>query len=121
MKVIKRGEPPLEDRTSAAIFVGGGVTAHTIVGKEMSTYYDFLSVSFEAGARTKFHAHTSDQILYVIEGAGIVADEGQEIEVKPGDTAWIPAAEKHWHGATPDSSFTHLSLLTADHTTEILE
>ena len=27
MKVIRRDEPPVEDRTSAAIFVGGKVTA----------------------------------------------------------------------------------------------
>ena len=121
MKVVKLGEPPVEDRTSAAIFVGGRVVGHTIVGPEMNAYYNFTSVSFDAGARTKFHAHTSDQILYATDGTGIVADEDQEIEIKPGDTAWIPAGEKHWHGATPDSSFSHISLQTADSTTEILE
>ena len=60
MKVVKRGEPPVEDRTSAAIFVGGRVVGHSIVGPEMNAYYNFTSVSFDAGARTKFHAHTSD-------------------------------------------------------------
>ena len=121
MKVVKRGEPPVEDRTSAAIFVGGRVVGHSIVGPEMNADYNFTSVSFDAGARTKFHAHTSDQILYATDGTGIVADEEKEIEIKPGDTAWIPAGEKHWHGATPDSSFSHISLQTADSTTEILE
>ena len=121
MKIIRRGEPPVEDRTSAPIFVGGRVTGHSIVGKEMNGYYNFTSVSFEPGARTKFHAHTSDQVLYVTEGAGIVADESQEVAVEPGDTAWIPAGEKHWHGAGPDSSFTHISLQTADSTTDTLD
>jgi quercetin dioxygenase-like cupin family protein len=121
MKVIRRDEPPVEDRTSDAIMIGGQVRGHSIVGKDMNGYYNFTSVSFEAGARTRFHAHSSDQVLYVTEGAGIVADESQEIEIKPGDTAWIPAGEKHWHGAGPDSSLTHISLQTADSTTEILE
>ena len=121
MKVVKRDEPPVEERTGAAIFVGGRVRGHSIVGKEMSSYYNFTSVSFDPGARTKFHAHTSDQVLYVLEGAGIVADESQEVAVEAGDAAWIPAGEKHWHGAGPDSSFTHISLQAADSTTEILE
>jgi quercetin dioxygenase-like cupin family protein len=38
-----------------------------------------------------------------------------------GDTVLIPKGEKHWHGATPDSDFTHISLQSADSTTEQLE
>ena len=121
MEVLQRGWAPGEDRAGSALFVRCRVPGHTIVGRGMNTYYNLASVGFGAGGPTKFHAHTSDQILYVTEGAGIVADERQEIEIKPGDTAWIPAGERHWHGATPDSSFTHISLQTADSTTEILE
>ena len=121
MKVIRRDEPPVEDRTSAAIFVGGRVTGHSIVGSDMNDYYNFTSVSFEPGARTKFHAHTSDQVLYVTEGSGIVADESGQVEINPGDAAYIPAGERHWHGAGPDSALTHISLQSADSTTEILE
>ena len=87
----------------------------------MNDYYNFTSVSFEPGARTKFHAHTSDQVLYVTEGSGIVADESGEVEINPGDAAYIPAGERHWHGAGPDSALTHISLQSADSTTEILE
>ena len=55
------------------------------------------------------------------EGAVVVATEEDEVMVKEGDTAWIPAGQKHWHGASPDSNFTHISLQTADSSTSILE
>ena len=121
MKVIRRDDPPVEDRTSAPIFVGGRVTGRSLVGSDMNDYYNFTTVTFAPGARTKFHAHTSDQVLYVTEGVGIFADEKGEVEVHPGDAAWIPAGERHRHGASPDSSLTHISLQSADSTTEILE
>ena len=38
-------------------------------------------------------------------------EEGQEaVEMKPGDCINIPAGVKHWHGAAPDSWFSHLSI-----------
>lgn len=32
------------------------------------------------------------------------------IEMKPGDCVNIPAGVKHWHGAAPDSWFSHLAI-----------
>ena len=38
-------------------------------------------------------------------------NEGKEaIEMKPGDCINIPAEVKHWHGAAPDSWFSHLAV-----------
>jgi 4-carboxymuconolactone decarboxylase len=31
-------------------------------------------------------------------------------EIRPGDVVRIPAGVKHWHGAAPDSSMTHLAV-----------
>ena len=31
-------------------------------------------------------------------------------EIRPGDVVRIPPGVKHWHGATPDSSMTHLAV-----------
>ena len=40
-----------------------------------------------------------------------VTFEGKEaIEMKPGDCINIPAEVKHWHGAAPDSWFSHLAI-----------
>ena len=119
MKVIRSGQTPKQDTTNAPIFTGGKVSAERMIGPDSSKYYNFGIVSFEAGARNYFHTHTSDQVLFVTSGAGIVATQQEEAEVKEGDTILIPAGEKHWHGATPASAFAHITLTAADSKTEI--
>lgn len=121
MRVIKKGEAPQEDATNAPIFLGGKVTRESIVGPDVSRYYNFTIVRFAKGARNKFHTHTSDQVLYVTEGRGIVATEKEQVVIEEGDTAFIPAGEKHWHGATDDSDFAHISLTSADSKTTIYD
>ena len=42
---------------------------------------------------------------------GYYQEEGKEaVEMKPGDCINIPAEVKHWHGAAPDSWFSHLAI-----------
>jgi quercetin dioxygenase-like cupin family protein len=65
-------------------------------------------VTFSAGARTKMHVHDHQQILYILSGKGIVANEQEEHVATPGMVFLIEAGEKHWHGATPESNFSHL-------------
>ena len=120
MKIIRNGSGPTQDRTDAPLFLGGKVTGQSIVSGD-SDWFSFNLVSFAAGARNKFHTHTSDQILYVTSGTGIVANESEEVEVTEGDTALIPAGEKHWHGATADSDFAHISLTAPDSQTEMFD
>ena len=51
------------------------------------------------------------QILVCVAGRGYYQEEGKEaIEMKPGDCINIPAEVKHWHGAAPDSWFSHLAV-----------
>jgi len=121
MEVIKHGSVPEEDATSAPIFYGGKVTRQPLVGADRSRFYNFALVNFSAGAKNKFHTHTSDQILFVTGGRGYVTSEGEQVEIAPGDTAFIPAGEKHWHGATDDSDFSHISLTTPDSQTEVFD
>ena len=121
MKVIRKGQNPEQDRSDAPIFFGGKVTSQAIVGGDDSKDFSFGIVSFVAGARNKFHTHTSDQILFVTKGKGIVASESEEIEISEGDTAFIPAGEKHWHGSTPASDFSHVALIVPGSTTEVFD
>ena len=66
-------------------------------------------VAFEPGARTAWHTHPLGQTLYVIAGVGRVQVKGGPIrEIKAGDVVWIPPGEKHWHGADPESEFSHI-------------
>ena len=41
--------------------------------------------------------------------------------VTEGDLIHIPAGEKHWHGATKDSAFSHISLTQVGSTGRQLE
>ena len=68
-------------------------------------------VTFQPGARSAWHTHPLGQILIVTDGVGWVQQWGGPIQVmRKGDVIWIPAGVKHWHGATPNSSVTHLAI-----------
>jgi quercetin dioxygenase-like cupin family protein len=68
-------------------------------------------VTFEPGARTAWHSHPLGQTLIVTAGCGRVQREGGPYEeIRPGDTVWIPPHERHWHGAAPTTSMTHIAI-----------
>ena len=70
------------------------------------------SVTFEPGARTAWHTHPLGQTLIVMWGVGLVQHWGGAIEeIWPGDAIWFSPGEKHWHGATPTTSMTHIEAL----------
>jgi len=104
------------DRAAAApspspIFVGPVRTQNLIADGEAESLR-VTAVTFEDGARNRWHMHTTDQLLVVTEGHGVVATEGQELDVAAGDVILIPAGCRHWHGAAPGQSFTHIAILT---------
>ena len=69
------------------------------------------SVTFEAGARTAWHSHPRGQVLIITAGVGRVQRWGAPFEeVRAGDVVRIPAGEKHWHGASPQASMTHVAI-----------
>jgi quercetin dioxygenase-like cupin family protein len=69
------------------------------------------SVTFEPGARTAWHSHPLGQTLIVTAGCGRVQREGGPIEeIRPGDVVWFAPGEKHWHGALPTTSMTHIAI-----------
>jgi 4-carboxymuconolactone decarboxylase len=69
------------------------------------------SVAFEPGARTAWHSHPRGQILIVTAGTGRVQRWGDPVdEIRAGDVVRIPAGQKHWHGASPQASMTHIAI-----------
>jgi quercetin dioxygenase-like cupin family protein len=72
------------------------------------------SVTFEPGARTAWHTHPLGQTLIVTAGCGRAQREGGPIEeIRPGDVIWFAPGEKHWHGAAPTTSMTHIAIQEA--------
>jgi len=69
------------------------------------------SVTFEPGARTAWHTHPLGQTLVVTAGYGWTQCEGGPIEeIRAGDVIWCPPNHRHWHGATPTTSMTHIAI-----------
>jgi len=104
MKIIKMDQmvkQPVSDR----LFTGT-VTRQVLVPE--SKEFNLNIVNFGKGVRNKFHAHDGEQILIVTAGKGIVATETEERVVTPGDIVLFSAGEKHWHGATKESEFSHM-------------
>jgi len=74
-----------------------------------------FNVTFEPKCRNNWHIHKADkgggQILVCVNGRGYYQEWGKEAqELNPGDVVNIPAGVKHWHGAAPDSWFSHLAV-----------
>lgn len=74
-----------------------------------------FNVTFEPGCRNNWHIHKATkgggQILICVGGRGYYQEWDKEpIEMLPGDCINIPAGVKHWHGAAPDSWFSHLAV-----------
>ena len=92
----------------------GTVLQDPIIQPEAPARVAANRVSFEPGARTAWHTHPIGQTLYVISGVGRVQAKGGPVrEIRPGDVVWIPAGEKHWHGATPTNGMVHVSMQEA--------
>jgi quercetin dioxygenase-like cupin family protein len=69
------------------------------------------SVFFTPGARTYWHYHEHGQLLHVTSGSGLICSSGGSPHVLGvGDTVWVPAGERHWHGATATTCMGHLAV-----------
>ena len=94
----------------AQYFVGQSYL-HPLSTSQVGVY----NVTFEPGCRNNWHIHHADkgggQILICVAGRGYYQEWGKEArELRPGDVVNIPPEVKHWHGAAPDSWFSHLAL-----------
>jgi quercetin dioxygenase-like cupin family protein len=116
MKVVSTGSLPRQPAVSP-LFTGE-VFRQAIVDPAESQSFNFSVVNFSAGSRNKFHQHTSDQILIVTEGTGVVATDAEERTVTAGDVILIPAGENHWHGAPGATPMSHITVQTKDSKTQ---
>src|SRR5689334_18058579 len=56
-------------------------------------------VTFAKGARTFWHIHSGEQVLYFLKGHGRVQARGsQALDATEGDVVHIPSGTEHWHG-----------------------
>jgi 4-carboxymuconolactone decarboxylase len=103
-------------KSDAEIFIGS-VRTQTVIDESLSDRHRILEVTFAQGARTKLHAHATDQVLLITSGDGLVGTRSERFEVEAGDVVFIPAGEPHFHGAAPGADMTHFSVLGPGETT----
>jgi 4-carboxymuconolactone decarboxylase len=101
------GEP---NNAYAKYFTGQSYLA-PISEKQIGVY----NVTFEPGCRNNWHIHHADkgggQMLICVAGKGYYQEwEKPAVELNPGDCVNISAGVKHWHGAAPNSWFSHLAI-----------
>lgn len=102
----------------ASVFPIGGINPFGAFFNGIS-YLQMLTTSgvgvgnivFEPGCRNHWHRHVNGgQILLCTGGRGYYQEWGKPArELYPGDVVQI-GDEKHWHGAAPDSWFSHIAI-----------
>ncbi len=107
MRVVQASrEPNLPSKASR--FTGSAVSDGVLPTTDGVT---INNVTFAPCSRTYWHHHESGQILQVLTGYGWVCTEGEAPQrLAPGDTVWVPAGERHWHGAGADTYLTHTAI-----------
>ena len=107
---ISRSDTRQPSRGPAQYFTGTA-TITPLFNPEESSQVGAALVTFEPGARTAWHTHPLGQRLVVISGTARVRVEGGPIEeIRAGDAVWFPPNVRHWHGASPDSSMSHIAI-----------
>ena len=103
---------PKGERAPADYFTGN-VWVKMLVPNDTTFNCQIGNVTFEPGARNNWHTHPGGQILIATDGIGYYQEKGKPIQVlRKGDVMKILPDVEHWHGATPDSEFTHIAVNT---------
>ena len=69
------------------------------------------SVTFEPGARTRWHFHPAGQIILALDGIGYYQEKGSPKKiVKKGEVVKCPPDVPHWHGASADAHFIQIAI-----------
>lgn len=106
--MFPKGEP---NTAYAKYFIGNSYLAPLSGGK-----VPVSNVTFEPGCRNNWHIHHKGiQVLICVGGTGWYQEWGQSArKLRPGDVVEIPEGVKHWHGATRDSWFQHVTFTVAE-------
>jgi quercetin dioxygenase-like cupin family protein len=101
---------PKGERITNSNFTGTAYLQPLIDADSLNTI-SVGNVTFEAGARSKWHIHPAGQILLAIDGEGYYQEKGKPKQIlKKGDTLKCPPDIPHWHGATADSHFVQVAI-----------
>ena len=82
-----------------------------LIGSDSLNSISVGNVTFEPGARSKWHSHPAGQILLVTGGVGYYQEKGQvKKTLRKGDVIRCPPNIAHWHGASADTAFVQVAI-----------
>lgn len=90
----------------------GEVTLDRLMPAQQEGGMSVSVVHFKDGARTNWHEHPGEQVLYILEGEARAGTADEEVRASAGDVIYMPPNGRHWHGAIEGSSMTHISVTT---------
>jgi quercetin dioxygenase-like cupin family protein len=109
MKITRVGTTP--SMVGPADWFSGNVRVDSLFPPDGGRNSNGGTVTFEPGARTRWHTHPAGQTIIITQGLGWIQREGGPIEeVKPGDVVFFEVGEKHWHGASAQVGMTHIAI-----------
>ncbi len=114
---------PKGEKVSPDYFTGTA-WLNLLVPQDETNSYAVGNVIFEPGSRNNWHTHPAGQILLITDGNGFYQERGTPARfITKGDVVIIPSHTDHWHGASKDSSLTHIVITnnTKEGTVEWLE
>src|SRR5262245_50104730 len=108
MKLFRCSQSPFRSADPSSF--SGDARTRLAASDEEQIPVNVYHVRFESGARTNWHSHSGTQWLMVTEGRVRVQRWGELAhDLEAGDAVVVAPGEKHWHGAAPGSSGTHLA------------
>ena len=111
--------PTGEENTAfAQYFSGRSWIASLTSNKDLNVPMN--NVTFEPGCRNNWHSHTGGQILIAVGGTGYYQERGKSaVRIEVGDVIEIAPNVEHWHGASPESWFSHIAIACNPRSTKI--
>jgi len=109
MKITKAGTTP--SAVGPQDWFTGSVRIDSLFAADGGRHSNGGIVTFEPGARTRWHTHPAGQTILITQGLGWVQKDGESVqEVRPGDVVFFEPQEKHWHGASAQVGMSHIAI-----------
>lgn len=103
--IFPQGEKILNDNFTGTAYLQPLISADSLNSISVG------NVTFEPGARSKWHIHPAGQILLVTNGVGYYQEKGQPKKIlRKGDVKKCPPNVAHWHGASIDTPFVQVAI-----------
>jgi quercetin dioxygenase-like cupin family protein len=89
----------------------GTAYLHSLINADSLNANAVGSVTFEPGARSRWHIHPAGQILIAIDGEGYYQEKGKTKQIlRRGETIKCPPNIPHWHGASAHTAFVQIAI-----------